>query len=160
MNIFYFLNELDKSGNFKLADKIDTEIRKVYAQAIRQTPGAQGNQMLDPNFAFILNQLLLKEQSKMTKTKPDTETLSPTKNTDVATLRKQVNNILSNQTIDRKKLKELETNFGTIPSIESKIGKVSDVTDGFDQKITNNTNDITQNTEDIMLLKDSVDTLK
>jgi len=159
IDIIKYINELDENGNYRLADKLDNEIRKTYAQAVKQTPG-QGNHMLDPNFAFILNQLLMKEQSKMTSKKPDTDTLSPTKNNDIATLRKQLNNVLSNQTIDRKKLKEVENGLGAIPSIESKIGTLTETNDGISQKITDNTNDISNNTEDIMLLQDSVETLK
>jgi len=159
IDIIKYINELDENGNYRLADKLDNKIRKTYAQAVKQTLG-QGNHMLDPNFAFILNQLLMKEQSKMTSKKPDTDTLSPTKNNDIATLRKQLNNVLSNQTIDRKKLKELENGFGSIPSIESKIGTLNETNDGISQKITDNTIDIANNTEDIMLLQDSVETLK
>ena len=159
MNIFNFINNLDKSGNFKLADKIENEIKKVYAQAVRQTPGPQGNHMLDPNFAFILNQLLLKEQAKMT-TKKETDTLSPTKNTDIPTIRKQLNKVISDMTTNQKKVKNLENSLGAIPTIESKIGEVAETTDGFDQKITTNTSGIERNTEDINSLFESVDTLK
>jgi hypothetical protein len=67
MKIFDYIKKLDESGNYKLADKLDNEVRKIYAQAImqspltsRQSPGMQENHALNPNFAFILNQLLLK----------------------------------------------------------------------------------------------------
>jgi hypothetical protein len=167
MKIFEYIKKLDESGNYRLADKLDNEIRKIYAQAImqspltsRQSPGMQENHALNPNFAFILNQLLMKEQAKMTQKKSDTDTLSPTKNTDIATLRKQVNNILSNQTIDRKKFKELENNFGAVGQLDSKIGALSETNDTQDQDITDNSNDINQNSEQIMQIEESVQTLK
>ena len=159
IEIIEYIYKLDKSGNYKLADELENKVRKVYAQAVKQTPG-QGNHMLDPNFAFILNQLLMKEQSKMTSKKPDTDTLSPTKNTDVATLRKQVNKIISDGIIQQKKIKTIENDLGALPSIEGKIGKVSELTDQFNTDINKNTSDIANNTEDIMLLQESVDTLK
>ena len=159
IEIIEYIYKLDRSGNYRLADELENKVRKVYAQAVKQTPG-QGNHMLDPNFAFILNQLLMKEQSKMTSKKPDTDTLSPTKNTDVATLRKQVNKIISDGIIQQKKIKTIENDLGALPSIEGKIGNVSELTDQFNTDITNNTNDIANNTEDIMSLQESVDTLK
>ena len=160
MKIFEYIKKLDESGNYRLADKIENEIRKVYAQAIRQTPGMQANHMLNPNFAFILNQLLMKEQAKITNKNKETDTLSPTKNTDVTTLRKQVNNILSNQTIDRKKLNELENNFGAVGQLDSKIGALSETNDSQDKNITDNTTGINKNSEQIMQLEESIQTLK
>ena len=159
IEIIEYIYKLDRSGNYKLADELENKVRKVYAQAIKQTPG-QGNHMLDPNFAFILNQLLMKEQSKITNKKPETDTLSPTKNNDVATLRKQVNKIISDGIIQQKKIKTIENDLGALPSVEGKIGKVSELSDQFNTEITNNTNNIANNTEDIMLLQESVDTLK
>jgi hypothetical protein len=167
MKIFEYIKKLDESGNYRLADKLDNEIRKIYAQAImqspltsRQSPGMQENHALNPNFAFILNQLLMKEQAKMTQKKSDTDTLSPTKNTDVATLRKQVNNILSNQTIDRKKLKELENNFGAVGQIDSKIGALSETNDSQDQDITDNTTSLNDISGKVSLLEESIQTPK
>lgn len=160
MKIFEYIKELDESGNYRLADKIENEVRKIYAQAIQQTPGMQSNHMLNPNFAFILNQLLMKEQSKMTNKNKETDTLSPTKNTDINTLRKQVNKIISDGNITSKKIKTLENNLGALPSLEGKLGKATELTDEFDNKITDNTNKISENTQDIQLLQDTIDTLE
>jgi hypothetical protein len=167
IEIFEYINKLDESGNYRLADKLDNEVRKIYAQAViqspatsRQSPGMQENHALNPNFAFILNQLLMKEQLKMNNKEKNTDTLSPTKNTDVATLRKQVNKIISDGIIQQKKIKGIESDLGALPSIEGKVGKVSELTDQFNTEITNNTNQIANNTEDIMMLQESVDTLE
>lgn len=158
IEIFEYIKKLDENGNYRLADELDKEVRKVYAQAVKQTPGMQGDHMLNPNFAFILNQLLMKEQSKMNK-KEDTNTLSPTKNTDIPTIRKQLNKVISDMTTNQKKVKNLEGSLGAIPAIESKIGAVADLSDGMNQKITDNSNNIAENTDDIMMLQDTIDTL-
>ena len=167
IEIFEFINKLDESGNYRLADKLDNEVRKIYAQAVyqspatsRQSPGMQENHALNPNFAFILNQLLMKEQLKMNKKDTETNTLSPKKDTDINTLRKQVNKIISDGVIQQKKIKGIENDLGALPSIEGKVGKVSELADQFDTDITKNTNDIAENTEDINSLLETVDTLK
>ena len=156
--IIQYIDELDKNGNYRLADKIENDVKKVYAQAMQTIPG-QGNQMLNPNFAFILNQLLMKEQAKMTQ-KKETDTLSPAKNTDINTLRKQVNKIIADGIISQKKMKNFETSLGALPGLEGKVGKVSEMNDEFNTKITDNSNKIQNNTEDIALIKEQVDTLE
>ena len=160
MKIFEYIKKLDESGNYRLADKLDNEIRKIYAQAIQQTPGMQSNHMLNPNFAFILNQLLMKEQSKMTNKNKETDTLSPTKNTDINTLRKQVNKIISDGNITSKKIKTIENDLGALPSLEGKVGKASDQIDELGTKITDNTNNIVDNTFDIEMLNEYISTPK
>lgn len=150
MKLFEFIKKLDESGNYRLADKIDNELRIIHAQTLAQMPQP------DPFKNFLLTQMLQKQMQP----KKETDTLSPTKNTDVATIRKQLNKVISDMTSSQKKMKTLENSMGAIPSIESKIGQVSETTDGFDQKITNNTNDIAENTEDINALLETVDTLQ
>ena len=90
----------------------------------------------------------------------DTDTLSPQKDSDINTLRKQVNKIISDGNITSKKIKTIESDLGALPSLEGKVGQATEMNDSFNTKITNNTNDINDNTEDIMMLQDSVDTLK
>jgi len=160
MKIFDYIDKLDKSGNYRLADKLENEVRKIYAQAVQQTPGMQSNHMLNPNFAFILNQLLMKEQAKMTNKNKETDTLSPTKNTDINTLRKQVNKIISDGNITSKKIKTIENDLGALPALEGKVGKASEMNDEFTAKINDNTNKIADNTFDIEMLQDSVETPK
>lgn len=160
MKIFEYINQLDKIGNYRLADKIENEVRKIYAQAIQQTPGMQSNHMLNPNFAFILNQLLMKEQSKMTQKKDETDTLSPTKSTDINTLRKQVNKIISDGNITSKKIKTIENDLGALPSIEGKVGKATEIADELSTKTTDNTGKIVENTQDIELLQDAVNNIE
>ena len=160
MKIFEYIKKLDESGNYRLADKLDNEIRKIYAQAIQQTPGMQSNHMLNPNFAFILNQLLMKEQSKMTQKKDETDTLSPTKSTDINTLRKQVNKIISDGNITSKKIKTIENDLGALPSIEGKVGKATEIADELSTKTTDNTGKIVENTQDIELLQDAVNNIE
>jgi len=158
IEIFEYIKKLDESGNYRLADKLDNEVRKVYAQAVMQSPGMQENHALNPNFAFILNQMLMKEQAKQSNEK-ETDTLSPQKDSDVNTIRKQVNKIISDTIMQNKKIKNLESDLGALPGLEGKIGKFSELSDDFNTRITNNTNDIADNTEDIMNLQDTVDSL-
>ena len=160
MKIFEYIKKLDESGNYRLADKLDNEIRKIYAQAIQQTPGMQSNHMLNPNFAFILNQLLMKEQSKMTNKNKETDTLSPTKKYDPATTMKQLNNLSAQVANLQRDNKKTKANQDTLPVLEGKIGKATDQFDELGKKITNNTNDIADNTFDIEMLQDSIDTLE
>lgn len=156
IEIFEYIKKLDESGNYRLADKLDNEVRKIYAQAVMQTPGMQGSHTLPPFFAKQLNDLLV---SNMSKPKKETDTLSPTKNTDVATINKKVNKIISDGIIQNKKIKGIENDLGALPSIEGKVGKVSELSDDFNTRITNNTNDIADNTDDIMTLQDTVESL-
>ena len=101
----------------------------------------------------------MKEQAKMTQ-KKETDTLSPAKNTDINTLRKQVNKIIADGIISQKKMKNFETSLGALPGLEGKVGKVSEMNDEFNTKITDNSNKIQNNTEDIALIKEQVDTLE
>ena len=167
MKMFEYIKKLDESGNYRLADKLDNQIRKIYAQAImqspltsRQSPGMQENHALNPNFAFILNQLLMKEQSKMTQKKDETDTLSPTKSTDINTLRKQVNKIISDGNITSKKIKTIENDLGALPSIEGKVGKATEIADELSTKTTDNTGKIVEHTQDIELLQDAVNNIE
>ena len=57
-------------------------------------------------------------------------------------------------------MKNLETNLGALPGLEGKVGKVSEMNDEFNTKITDNSNKIQNNTEDIALIKEQVDTLE
>ena len=167
IEIFEFINKLDESGNYRLADKLDNEVRKIYAQAVyqspatsRQSPRMQENHALNPNFAFILNQLLMKEQLKMNKKEKDTDTLSPTKKTDVTTLNKQMNNLIAQMANLQRDNKKFKANQDTLPNLEGKIGKFSELSDDFNTKITNHTNEITDITQDVQMLQDSIETPK
>jgi hypothetical protein len=151
IEILEYIKKLDDSGNYRLADKLDNEVRKIYAQALNQLPGVSGYT------GFVLNQLV---QNKMKPKDDDTDTLSPKKNSDINTLRKQVNKIISDGNITSRKIKTIESDLGKLPSLEGKVGQATEMNDSFNTKITNNTNDINDNTEDIMMLQDSVDTLK
>ena len=151
IKILEHIKKLDDSGNYRLADKLDNEVRKIYAQALNQLPGVLGYT------GFVLNQLV---QNKMKPKDDDTDTLSPQKDSDINTLRKQVNKIISDGNITSKKIKTIESDLGGLPSLEDKVGQATEMNDSFNTKITNNTNDINDNTEDIMMLQDSVDTLK
>ena len=151
IEILEYIKKLDESGNYRLADKLDNEVRKIYAQAVNQVPGISGYA------GFVLNQLV---QNKIKPENEDTDTLSPQKDSDINTLRKQVNKIISDGNITSKKIKTIESDLGALPSLEGKVGQASEMNDSFNTKITNNTNDINDNTEDIMMLQDSVDTLK
>ena len=147
IEILEHIKKLDESGNYRLADKLDNEVRKIYAQTLNQLPGVSGYT------GFVLNQLV---QNKMKPQDEETDTLSPAKNTDINTLRKQVNKIISDGNITSKKIKTIENDLGALPALEGKVGEASEMNDLFNTKITDNSNNISQNTEDIMNLKDTV----
>ena len=150
IEILEHIKKLDESGNYELADKLDNEVRKIYAQTLNQLPGASGYT------GFVLNQLV---QNKMKPEDQETDTLSPQKDSDVNTIRKQVNKIISDTIMQNKKIKGLENDLGALPGLEGKVGKVSELSDDFNTRITNNTNDIADNTDDIMTLQDTVESL-
>ena len=151
IEILEYIKKLDESGNYRLADKLDNEVRKIYAQALGQVPGVSGYT------GFVLNQLV---QNKIKPQEKDTDTLSPAKNTDINTLRKQVNKIISDGNITSKKIKTIENDLGALPSLEGKVGQATEMNDSFNTKITDNTSKIQENTDDIMMLQDSADTLE
>ena len=149
IEILEHIKKLDESGNYRLADKLDNEVRKIYAQTLNQLPGVSGYT------GFVLNQLV---QNKIKPEDEETDTLSPAKNTDINTLRKQVNKIISDGNITSKKIKTIENDLGALPALEGKVGEASEMNDLFNTKITDNSNNISQNTEDINNLKDTVNT--
>ena len=151
IEILEYIKKLDESGNYRLADKLDNEVRKIYAQALNQVPGISGYA------GFVLNQLV---QNKIKPENEDTDTLSPQKDSDVNTLRKQVNKIISDGIIQNKKIKTIENDLGALPALEGKVGEASEMNDLFNTKINDNSNNIAENTEDIMMLQDTVNTLE
>jgi hypothetical protein len=151
IEILEYIKKLDESGNYRLADKLDNEVRKIYAQAVNQVPGISGYA------GFVLNQLV---QNKIKPENEDTDTLSPQKDSDVNTLRKQVNKIISDGIIQNKKIKTIENDLGALPALEGKVGEASEMNDSFNTKITDNSNNIAENTNDIMMLQDTVSNLE
>ena len=150
IEILEHIKKLDESGNYRLADKLDNEVRKIYAQTLNQLPGVSGYT------GFVLNQLV---QNKMKPEDEDTDTLSPQKDSDVNTIRKQVNKIISDTIMQNKKIKGLENDLGALPGLEGKIGEVSELSNQFNTKINDNTINIDRTKEDVMTLQDSVDSL-
>jgi uncharacterized coiled-coil DUF342 family protein len=148
MKLFEFIKNLDESGNYRLADKIDNELRKIYAQTLNQPQNTYTD--------FLVKQMI---QNQM-KPKKETDTLSPTKNTDVATIRKQLNKVISDITSNQKKVKNLENSLGAIPSLESKIGNFDEQTENLSSKINDNTNTISENTQDINTIYETIDNLE
>jgi hypothetical protein len=151
IEILEYIKKLDESGNYRLADKLDNEVRKIYAQAVNQLPGISGYA------GFVLNQLV---QNKIKPENEDTDTLSPQKDSDVNTLRKQVNKIISDAIIQNKKIKTIENDLGALPALEGKVGEASEMNDLFNTKINDNSNNIAENTDDIMVLQDTVNNLE
>jgi len=151
IEILEYIKKLDESGNYRLADKLDNEVRKIYAQALNQVPGISGYA------GFVLNQLV---QNKIKPENKDTDTLSPQKDSDVNTIRKQVNKIISDGIIQNKKIKTIENDLGALPALEGKVGEASEMNDTFNTKITDNSNNIAENTNDIMMLQDTVSNLE
>jgi hypothetical protein len=150
IEILEHIKKLDENGNYRLADKLDNEVRKIYSQTLNQLPGVSGYT------GFVLNQLV---QNKMKPEDEETDTLSPQKDSDVNTIRKQVNKIISDTIMQNKKIKDLETGLGTLPGLEGKIGEVSELNNQFNTKINDNTINIDETKEDVMTLQDSVDSL-
>ena len=150
IEILEHIKKLDESGNYRLADKLDNEVRKIYSQTLNQLPGVSGYT------GFVLNQLV---QNKMKPEDEETDTLSPQKDSDVNTIRKQVNKIISDTIMQNKKIKGLENNLDALPALEGKVGEASEMNDLFNTKITDNSHNISQNTEDIMALQDTVESL-
>jgi hypothetical protein len=151
IEILEYIKKLDESGNYRLADKLDSEVRKIYAQTLSKVPG------VSDYTGFVLNQLV---QNQMNPKEADTDTLSPAKNTDINTLRKQVNKIISDGNITSKKIKTIENDLGALPALEGKVGQASEMNDSFNTKITNHTNEITDITQDVQMLQDSIETPK
>ena len=151
IEILEYIKKLDESGNYRLVDKLDSEVRKIYAQTLGQLPGVSGYT------GFVLNQLV---QNKIKPENEDTDTLSPAKNTDINTLRKQVNKIISDGNITSKKIKTIEDDLGALPALEGKVGQASEMNDSFNTKITDMSNNIAQNTDDIIVLEDTVNNLE
>jgi len=151
IEILEHIKKLDESGNYRLADKLDNEVKKIYAQTLGQTPGVSGYT------GFVLNQMV---QNKIKPEEKDTDTLSPAKNTDLVTLKKQMNNHAGQLANLQRDTKKLKTNQDLLPGLEGKVGKVSELADQFNTDISNNTNDIADNTDDIMMLQDTIDTLE
>lgn len=151
IEILEYIKKLDESGNYRLADKLDNEVRKIYAQALNQVPGISGYA------GFVLNQLV---QNKIKPENEDTDTLSPQKDSDVNTLRKQVNKIISDGIIQNKKIKTIENDLGALPALEGRLGQASEMNDSFNTKITDMSNNIAQNTDDIIVLEDTVNNLE
>ena len=147
IEIFEYINKLDESGNYRLADKLDNEVRKIYAQTLGQMPGLSGYT------GFILNQMV---QNKIKPKEKDTDTLSPTKKTDATTLNKQMNNLIAQMANLQRDNKKFKANQNTLPNLEGKIGKFSELSDDFNTKITNHTNEITDITQDVKMLQDSI----
>ena len=57
IEILEHIKKLDESGNYRLADKLDNEVRKIYAQILGQVPGVSGYT------GFVLNQMVQKKLS-------------------------------------------------------------------------------------------------
>ena len=151
IEILEHIKKLDESGNYRLADKLDNEVKKIYAQTLGQMPGVSGYT------GFVLNQMV---QNKIKPEEKDTDTLSPQKDSDVNTLRKQVNKIISDGIIQNKKIKTIENDLGALPALEGKLGQASEMNDSFNTKITDMSNNIAQNTDDIIVLEDTVNNLE
>ena len=152
MKIFEYIKKLDESGNYRMADKLDNEIRKIYAQV---SMGAS----IPPNYAdFVLKQMVLKQISQPKQ--KDTDTLSPTKNNDINIIRKQLNNALTEQIALKKQLNTLKNDFGVVGSLDSQIGALNETNESQDKNITDNTTGINEISGKVSLLEESIQTPK
>ena len=138
--IFQYIDELDKSGNYRLADKIENDVKKVYAQALTSS-------QFPPGYAdFVLKQMVLKQISQPKK---DTDTLSPTKNPDIATMQKKLNDLTSKFLPVPNQIKKLNQNYDMIPNLASMVGNQSEKIDEESGLLTDHTNRSEEHTSEL-----------
>lgn len=151
IDIIEHIKKLDESGNYRLADTLDNEVRKTYAQMQGQMPGV-------PSYSdFLLKQMI---QNQMKPKPKETDTLSPTKNTDVATLRKQINKLISDGILQQKDIKNMKNNLNALPSLDGKIGLYSEKIDNLETDYNDHSNKISDQGNQIAMIEETIDTLK
>jgi hypothetical protein len=127
-DIFKYINKLDKQGLYKLADKLDNELRTVCAMGTA----------VDPNYQQYLQNRMMLNESKEVQLRSDTDTLSPEEyNKDQITQRKKENDAQGRLSTLERKLKNNQPSVDLIPGIVDLNKNQSDLLDTSSNDIMN-----------------------
>lgn len=127
-DIFKYINKLDKQGLYKLADKLDNELRTVCAMGTA----------VDPNYQQYLQNRMMLNESKEVQLRSDTDTLSPEEyNKDQITQRKKENDAQGRLSTLERKLKNNQPSVDLIPGIVDSNKNQSDLLDTSSNDIMN-----------------------
>jgi hypothetical protein len=132
-DIFKYINKLDKQGLYKLADKLDNELRTVCAMGTA----------VDPNYQQYLQNRMMLNESKEVQLRSDTDTLSPEEyNKDQITQRKKENDAQGRLSTLERKLKNNQPSVDLIPGIVDLNKNQSDLLDTSSNDIMNINNEV------------------
>jgi len=127
-DIFKYINKLDKQGLYKLADKLDNELRTVCAMG----------KAVDPNYQKYLQNRMMLNESNEVQLRSDTDTLSPEEyNKDQITQRKKENDAQGRLSTLERKLKNNQPSVDLIPGIVDLNKNQSDLLDTSSNDIMN-----------------------
>lgn len=127
-DIFKYINKLDKQGLYKLADKLDNELRIVCAMGTA----------VDPNYQQYLQNRMMLNESKEVQLRSDTDTLSPEEyNKDQIIQRKKENDAQGRLNTLERKLKNNQPSVDLIPGIVDLNKSQSDLLDTSSNDIMN-----------------------
>ena len=127
-DIFKYINKLDKQGLYKLADKLDNELRTVCAMGTA----------VDPNYQQYLQNRMMLNESKEVQLRSDTDTLSPEEyNKDQIIQRKKENDAQGRLNTLERKLKNNQPSVDLIPGIVDLNKNQSDLLDTSSNDIMN-----------------------
>jgi len=127
-DIFKYINKLDKQGLYKLADKLDNELRIVCAMGTA----------VDPNYQQYLQNRMMLNESKEVQLTSDTDTLSPEEyNKDQIIQRKKENDAQGRLNTLERKLKNNQPSVDLIPGIVDLNKNQSDLLDTSSNDIMN-----------------------
>ncbi len=139
-DIFEYINKLDKNGYYKLADKLEYEIRIICAQ---MRPMNNGPVVNDPAYMSYLQNRMMLNESKEVQLRPDTDTLSPeTYNRDQIIEMKKNNDRDGRLSTIERKLKNNQPSVDLIPGLVDVNKSQTDLLD--------------QNSNDIMNINNSL----
>jgi hypothetical protein len=132
-DIFKYINKLDKQGLYKLADKLDNELKTVCAMGTA----------VDPNYQQYLQNRMMLNESKEVQLRSDTDTLSPEEyNKDQITQRKKENDAQGRLSTLERKLKNNQPSVDLIPGIVDLNKNQSDLLDTSSTDIMNINNTV------------------
>lgn len=127
-DIFKYINKLDKQGLYKLADKLDNELRTVCAMGTA----------VDPKYQQYLQNRMMLNESKEVQLRSDTDTLSPEEyNKDQIIQRKKENDAQGRLNTLERKLKNNQPSVDLIPGIVDLNKNQSDLLDTSSNDIMN-----------------------
>jgi hypothetical protein len=134
-DIFEYINKLDKNGYYKLADKLEYEIRITCAQ---MRPMSNGPAVNDPAYMNYLQNRMMVNESKEVQLRPDTDTLSPeTYNRDQVLEMKKNNDRDGRLSTIERKLKSNQPSVDLIPGLVDVNKSQTDMLDESSNDIMN-----------------------